>query len=346
MDRTWLAPGKLIIIGEYAVLYGSESLVTSVDRYCKVTVKSSITEESIFRAKNIPGSEFRFRLDDQSELEFLTPVLSDLTFAQHAVQHVYQFLKDNGLKFHPCVITADTSDFYHRLTGSKLGLGSSAAFSVAILKALLEFNNYTVSPDNLFKMSHDVHFTAQGKKGSGIDIAASVFGSILKYKMVIAPDGVVKVNKNSDLYMIYIWSGEAASTSDMLETLNIFQQSNPQIFSELINKLKDLANQGCQSYSTDTKAFLDIVKEYYLQMKIMGEKAGIPIISKNHCDIAEEVMNLGAVYKPSGAGGGDLGIAFCSSETIYQDLHKKLVSKNIDVMDISAEEMGVHFIDH
>ena len=194
-------------------------------------------------------------------------------------------------------------------------------------------------------MSQAVHFAAQEKKGSGIDIAASVYGGMLKYKMVDAPTGVFKVNKNKKIKMIYIWTGEPASTTDMLTTLNEFQQSNPRAFAKMISKLTELAELGCQTYTSDSQAFLNIIKEYYLQMNILGETAGIPIISKSHCEIAQEVMNSGAVYKPSGAGGGDLGIAFCLSVESYSELRSRLINKNIDIIDISSDEKGVHLSD-
>jgi len=342
VSKSWAAPGKLIIIGEYAVLYGSEALVTSVDRYCHVTIMPSSTEESIFNAVNIADSEFRFRVNNKFDLEFITPVRSALSFAQYAVNQVYESLRDSNLKFNPCVITADTSDFYHQKTGDKLGLGSSAALTVAVLNAMLDFNGQFMSPDDLFKMSQAVHFTAQEKKGSGIDIAASVYGGMLKYKMADAPTGVFKVNKNKKIKMIYIWTGEPASTTDMLTTLNEFQQSNPRTFAEVISNLTELAEQGCQTYASDSQTFLNIIKEYYLQMKILGETAGIPIISQSHCEIAQEVMNYGAVYKPSGAGGGDLGIAFCASVESCSELRNRLINKNIHIIDIASEEKGVH----
>ncbi len=342
MNKSWAAPGKLIIIGEYAVLYGSEALVTSVDRYCRVTILPSYTDESVFNAVNISNSEFRFRVNNNFDLEFITPVRSALSFAQYAVMQVYESLRDSDLKINPCVITADTSDFYHQKTGDKLGLGSSAAFSVAVLNAMLDFNGQSISPDDLFRMSQAVHFTAQEKKGSGIDIAASVYGGMLKYKMTNAPTGIFKVNKNKKIKMIYIWTGEPASTTDMLTTLNEFKQSDPRTFAEAISKLTELAEQGCRTYTSDSQTFLNIIKEYYLQMKILGETAGIPIISQTHCEIAQVVMNSGAVYKPSGAGGGDLGIAFCSSLESYSEVRNRLINKSIDIIDISSEEKGVH----
>ncbi len=55
-------------------------------------------------------------------------------------------------------------------------------------------------------------------------------------------------------------------------------------------------------------------------------------------------MDAGAVYKPSGAGGGDLGIAFCSHEAFY-DVKQHLLQRNVNIIDLSTEENGVHLIE-
>ena len=58
-------------------------------------------------------------------------------------------------------------------SGKKYGLGSSAAVTVATVKALCHFYNLPVTKDEIFKLAAIAHFEVQGNGSLG-DVAASV----------------------------------------------------------------------------------------------------------------------------------------------------------------------------
>ncbi|MEO0813545.1 MAG: hypothetical protein AAFY60_11835, partial [Myxococcota bacterium] len=55
---------------------------------------------------------------------------------------------------------------------------------------------------------------------------------------------------------------------------------------------------------------LDAVSSFGEQMEALGQAAGISIVSEAHRHHRSVAQRFGAVYKPSGAGGGDIGVAF------------------------------------
>ena len=69
-----------------------------------------------------------------------------------------------------------TSDF-----SEQVGLGSSAAVTAATLGVLAHLES-NFDPDTIFKRGFEVIRQVQGT-GSGADLAASVYGGILKYRM-------------------------------------------------------------------------------------------------------------------------------------------------------------------
>ncbi len=59
--------------------------------------------------------------------------------------------------------------------GKKYGLGSSAAVTVATIKALAKFYDLKMSKDQIYKLAAIAHLDVQGNGSLG-DIAASVYG--------------------------------------------------------------------------------------------------------------------------------------------------------------------------
>jgi len=317
--------------------------VTSINRHCTITIKPSLNQYSNFNAINIPNSSFSFSFDKTNGIELLTSLKEPMLFAYLAIMQVVKYLNGEDIVFRPLDISAETSDFYLSDTDDKLGLGSSAAFSTSLLKALFDSHGVTVPLDDIFEIAREIHFSAQGKKGSGIDIAASVFGGVLEYKISSAPTGIIKVEKNKNLKMIFVWSGCSVSTVDMLTELDAYQQANPQKFSDLIKKMTSLSDDACKYYSAkQVTPFLENLENYFYLLKQLGDDAGLPIISREHQEIASMVESVGAVYKPSGAGGGDMGIAFCRTPDLYDNLTKLFEKNNIQTIELAQEELGVH----
>ena len=117
-------PGKLMIAGEWAVLFpGSPCIVAAVNRY--VTVGLTIAARDEIASVN---------LDLKKE---------KLNFSQAALGVVSDYLGDN--KKNSYKISIDSSAFEHKGPNNrrlKLGLGSSAAVVVGLISGVLSFYGY------------------------------------------------------------------------------------------------------------------------------------------------------------------------------------------------------------
>src|SRR3989344_4074434 len=175
------APGKLMLSGEWSVLEGAPCIVLAVSRKVYATAreapKTSITlhDFNITTGAEISKLEVKFAKDDPK-----------LGFTKHAIGATLKYL--TGKKIEPKNFTLETrSDISKAVQGSqeKLGFGSSAAATAAILGAVLKLNGVGIETeqekDALFKLAIIAHYKAQGKIGSGFDVAASVFGGALVY---------------------------------------------------------------------------------------------------------------------------------------------------------------------
>src|SRR5699024_6036775 len=94
------------------------------------------------------------------------------------VTAVLQYLAQHGTTPRPAHIALDTQAFFAE-DGAKLGLGSSAALTVA-LTAAVNAAQENAAPDLAAMIG--MHRRMQDGRGSGLDIAAALLGGSLVYR--------------------------------------------------------------------------------------------------------------------------------------------------------------------
>lgn len=336
------APGKLILLGEYAVLEQSPCLVVAVDRSCTVNLEPIEGDVFSIEASNHEIPKVQFSLN-KGAIQFSQP-LSDanrnrLRFVLYTLNHV---IEQNNDKLPTVVIRIDSESFYHKKSGNKLGLGASAAITVSLLSALTKLIDKPLIGQELYRTAYKLHRKAQGKIGSGADVAASSVGGILQYRMADngAVDGYLEqISWPKDLIMIPIWAGYSASTQDLVRKVENYRDENPTSFNAIMDPLKQLSKDGCQAFRNgDTEKFLEIVDNFIQQEKKLGEASDTEIISEAHKQILSIVKNAGGVYKPSGAGSGDIGVAFCNNSETAQKIIQAVESKGFDKLELSLQK--------
>ena len=348
-------PGKLIVIGEYAVLEGANALVAAVDRYVIVTVSTSSEENLCQITSNLDSTAFVFTLNESGKL---TPkTVSDqnranaLKFAITAIEHTCNQISNLDINLNAFQLHIDTTQFYAMGNKSKYGLGSSAALTVGVICALLKFY---ATDDHLFKNKLDLfrfaintHLHAQGNRGSGIDISASIFGGVSVYNIGL----IAKIDTDpprekgerlADLYMMPVWTGVPVSTRQMLSATDNFKKEDYSGYRETMLALKDLSDLGCIAYmNNDKRNFLEIIENYYTVLKNFSDKSKITIISDVHQKISGLIHNAGGIYKPSGAGGGDFGLAFFEDSDAKKRAQHLLRQNDFILMPLKVESNSV-----
>lgn len=151
-------PGNLLLAGEYAITEeGGLGLAFAVEPRVEVLVeparKLGIT--------GIMGTERVEWADDGPRAGIFQRIIECLPETDALTQRIH--------------ITIDSSRFYDA-TGRKRGLGSSAALVVGLVHALTDGRKR--NPLDLLKTCVDTHRAIQGGRGSGYDIAASLFGGV------------------------------------------------------------------------------------------------------------------------------------------------------------------------
>jgi phosphomevalonate kinase len=339
------APGKLVIVGEYAVLEGAPGLAVAVDVRAEARIRAvpgsgnqlviPDTGES-FRFRWVPGSRPRW--------EGVSPGAFGLPLEACAEILAARGLLAPAAGVPACQIELATAAFHQTSAGGqrvKFGLGSSAAIVVALTGALLRFaGGPTLPRQELIAICCEAHRRLQGGAGSGIDVATSITGGTvaIDFNRTGGPEtGVPQAHPVSwprRLAMVAVWTGQSASTPAMLSRLRAFQEREPARFASHMERLGANAGQAVAAWSAeDTDAVLGAIAGYESGLRQLDTAAGIGIFSPAHERLGAIALRHGAVYKPSGAGGGDFGIALTDSRTTEQALRVSYAEAGFSVLD-------------
>ena len=100
----------------------------------------------------------------------------------------------------------------------------------------------------------------------------------------------------------------------MLGRLRAFRERDATRFASHMERLGANAGQAVAAWNAeDTAGVLGAIAGYESGLRQLDEAAGIGIFSPVHERLRAIAVKHGAVYKPSGAGGGDFGIALTDS---------------------------------
>jgi phosphomevalonate kinase len=363
------APGKLVLLGEYAVLEESvPAVVTAISESVYCLIKES--EKIIFSSKriNIDGVEYEYR-DKKMHLLSDTGEIDVLKFSRNAMEITLRYLeeKNTPLKKFEINILSDLANQH----GVKYGFGSSAAVTVAIVAGILYLHGAEINKDAnreiIFKLSAISHFLSQGS-GSGVDIAASTYGGMFVYhsytsdwmkrrlrNLTSVRDFVVEPWKffRSDRIKILIdfilcvgWTGKAASTRHFLEQVRKVKFSDDaddfDFYQNFLKTNKNLINLFIHGIKNNRRDHIS--KAIQINKNLLRElalRAGVEMETENLNLLIRIAQKLGFEAKFSGAGGGDCGFAIVYDEKSEKALKAAWKKFGIEPLDVKLEELGV-----
>ncbi|HEY4011809.1 MAG TPA: hypothetical protein VGM06_00610 [Polyangiaceae bacterium] len=228
----------------------------------------------------------------------------------------------------------------HDPSGRKLGLGSSAAALVAAVgaRALTDGEDPRLPGvrDRIFRVARAAHARAQ-QGGSGVDVAASVYGGVIEYATGDEPSGgIVRSRELPEALSVLVYdSGTSARTSDMLARVALLRQGGGA--ERLFARLRDVAVEAVACVvRRDGSGFVAAARAFGRALDDLGRAALAPIVPDTFAELAERASREGAAFVPSGAGGGDvavwIGLAPPSSDFAAHAacLSMKLLSLAID----------------
>jgi len=270
------ANGKVILLGEHAVVYGVPAIAAGIER--GVEAQASPAPSSTLRI-----GERSAVAGDESELgQAYAALLASLGDSKMAVQA--------RLELPP---------------GS--GLGASAALAVAIARAVLAARGAAEDSRRVLAAAAAWEGVYHGNP-SGIDAAAAAHPGCLRFDKQSGP---VPLTLARDLVLAIGLAGPPASTKLMVEGVARLRERRPEVVDKALEGIRALVENAKLCLEAGDLPGLGSLMNYN-QMLLSGLFVSTEGIERC-CALAREAGALGA--KLTGAGGGGAVIALCDRES-------------------------------
>lgn len=328
------APGKLYIAGEYAVIEpGYSAILVAVDRFIKVTLGKANNEGSVSIYDSVPISWSRDNegiIFDQRD--------NRLLYIKEVINIVETYAKDLGkqLSFYNIKVISELETN----EGTKYGLGSSAAVTVATVEALCKYYEIELSREKLFKIAALANLSVNSNSSCG-DIAAAVYGGWISYttfdkEWVLAQRGNTPLSQLLNMNWAYLsiecliapkelelvvgWTGKPASTVRIVDNFKDRINDNSNIYNKFLHDSKSCVSKMIDAFKN--KDIDEIQRQIQINRNLLVDLSKdlnlvieTPMLTKL-CDIA---LGFNVYAKSSGAGGGDCGIAILKdTDNLFQ----------------------------
>ncbi|MEO7111081.1 MAG: hypothetical protein ABI183_11645 [Polyangiaceae bacterium] len=231
------------------------------------------------------------------------------------------------------------------IDGKKLGLGSSAAVLVASLGADFARRGKSLDdPDvrtTIFARAREAHAAVQGG-GSGVDLAASTYGGILRYSLHAGKAWVTSLDLPFALEWRAYFSGTSARTSELRAQVWALRDRDRDAYDRVLMKLADASERAAaQLLDGAAGTFVDAARAFAEGLEQLGEEADAPIVPLEFRRLAVVAAMQNSAFFPSGAGGGDVGV-YLGTTPPSDEFDKRATQLGMHALDLRLDSAGLH----
>lgn len=375
------APGKLILTGEYAVLDGSPALVIAVNR--RVVARRErgprgsspflvAVADEIARVKgdSHPATQAAMEILVDSRALYSTepPPAAGAPERPSAAR-----IRDLGSS--PTLGSAVTS----AAGAQKLGLGSSAAVTVAATALALAADNETVpviDRNEVLQIATAAHAVAQGprgSRGSGADIAAAVHGGVIAYQRPGAATPLAGLTRASVLStsaepgaganqravatatrlawpagvtLVPFFTGMSADTPSLVAAVQSARERSPAEVEAALAAIDQASRAACQACAMSVpevagNALLAALALAATGMDRLAKATDLPLVPAAVAKARAALQRLRGTAKTTGAGGGDIGIAVIPATEDVTAARRYLIESGCQPLALTVDTTGV-----
>lgn len=268
MRVTASAPGKVILSGEHAVVYGFPALVAAVNKRCQLTFEgddNTAFDESI--------------ISQQSSLKNLFTLWQNLP-------------------------TTKKLSLYSQIPVGR-GLGSSAACSVAASAIRQQLRSQPFDREQINNLAYELEVLQHGKP-SGVDNTIATYGGFLWFRRETPKfsiwQTIKSASKKTSLYLVD--SGKPAeSTKDLVMGVAERRQASSQPSEQIFRQIEEVTRGFLRWMHGEETNLVDLIRSNHrslVDLGVVGEKAQRIVEAIEKAGGAVKITGAGGVAKGSG----------------------------------------------
>lgn len=378
------APGKLYVAGEYAVVEpGNPAIIVAVNRLLTACIAERHSTRSAtgsgvepgecsIHSDHHPQETLQWHRERRGNGLIIVPdgegpsrslIVSALQVVEDLAQERNIDLRDYDVRIHSELDDA---------SGRKYGLGSSAAVTVAVIRALARLYAIALPAMQCYKLAYLASFRVQ-KSGSGGDLAASVWGGCIRYASpdrawilhrirsgarvgdltgepwpglsvdripALTPQKSTRECGGSapapQLRLLVGWTGKPASTPELVRSVRRHVADGTDAdYRTFLRQSSACVDDVVPALAGGDMAFLrPCIARARGLLNGLSSMTDTPIETHLLHELVETATSLGAASKSSGAGGGDCGIAIIGPDGDARAIRSAWRAKGIEPLDL------------
>jgi len=327
------APGKVIILGEHAVVHYKLGMAVSIGKRAYVTVSGG-KEKVTIESKNLGLKKSL----SEKELFILLRKIEELK-AKKDFNGIKKAGDEDKLLASFFVVAKLAEKFgFHGLEISidseiPKNLGSSSAVFSAIVLGASTLLGKELSKKDISEIANEGDVIAHGGLPSGIDANTVTFGGYVQYKK---PE-IKPLEINFEIPLLIVDSGEETKTAETVPYIDKLKREKPELVEGVLERLNEISHLGLEAIKLQNLEEIGrLMTSYYWELRKLN-------ISTANLDeiiqIALENQALGA--KPTGGWGGGCCIVLIKDREQGEKLKAMFEKRGFRVFETRLGVEGV-----
>jgi mevalonate kinase len=294
-----------MLLGEHAVLHGHRALVCAINR--RITVSLTPTEDDSIHIFSDLGTYQSPRADLTDHPSF---------------RFVLQAIKQCGESIPSGFELKIESEF-----SADIGFGSSAAVTVATHAVLFQWmNGVAPAKEDLFAAALETVCVVQGR-GSGADLAASVFGGVVGFDTTPEFQPV-----EVSIPLTAVYCGYKTPTPEVILKVEQLRLKNPEKYDRIYSEIDaSVVAAVAKLREQDFPAFGKIINRNQELMDAMG--VNTPELEEIVANLQNEPYVFGAKISGSGLGDCAVAIGYADPKLDYPVHHLEITPTGCECHD-------------